>query len=184
MHEKWKPVPWAPDYDASTHGRVRSWRLRGGKGRRAVPLILKPDVVSGYAMYTLYTDEEKVRKLGHVIILETWRCPCPPGKEARHFPDNDRLNNRLSNLSWAAHKENCADQRIHGTALTGDRNWTRQHPELLRRGDAHHKTKLPDDALGRIQELRAKGFTQKQVGHQLGLSQSQISKIELGHSRL
>jgi hypothetical protein len=49
----------------------------------------------------------------HRLVLETWRGPCPPGREARHL-DGDASNNRLTNLRWGTHAENTWDVIRHG----------------------------------------------------------------------
>jgi hypothetical protein len=42
--------------------------------------------------------------------------------ECRHFPDPNRRNNRLENLSWGTPAENAADKIGHGTHNRGERH--------------------------------------------------------------
>lgn len=55
----------------------------------------------------------------HTLVLESFVGFRPKGMQARHFPDNDTSNNRLSNLSWATPKVNQGDRVIHGTNNQG-----------------------------------------------------------------
>jgi hypothetical protein len=43
------------------------------------------------------------------VILEAFEGRCPEGKELCHV-DDDQGNNRLSNLYWGTHIENCRDR--------------------------------------------------------------------------
>ena len=54
----------------------------------------------------------------HKLVLETFVGPCPPGMEARHFPDRCKTNNNLTNLSWGTLLEQFYDKVSHGTHIT------------------------------------------------------------------
>lgn len=57
----------------------------------------------------------------HRLVLERLVGPCPAGCEARHINGNPQ-DNRIDNLAWSTHKENCADRVLHGTVNRGERN--------------------------------------------------------------
>lgn len=151
--EEWNDVPGYPGYQASTLGQVRSFRrgapriLRRGKGK------------SDYPTVTLFSEEGRPHCMAvHRVVLLTYRGPRPPGHEARHFPDRNKQNCRLANLSWGTRAQNDADKVFHGTvprgdnhifrrhperAARGDRSPSRLHPESRPRGDAHAARRLP-----------------------------------------
>jgi hypothetical protein len=77
----------------------------------------------GYATAALIGDDGRQRPVTvHRLVLEAFVGPCQPGMVCRHFPDPNRKNNALANLSWGTHAENCADRNTHGTAIVGARH--------------------------------------------------------------
>ena len=81
--------------------------------------ILKPyvDKRTGYGTIVLPTKLNKrkqVRKYIHRLVLETFVGPCPKGTQCRHL-NNDKLDNRLSNLIWGTQKQNQLDRWTHHT---------------------------------------------------------------------
>ena len=106
------PIKGFPGYRVSDSGIVWSRHRR---------LKLSSDK-DGYLYVGLHKDKKTYIKKVHRLVLEAFVGPCPTGMEARHFPDGDRTNNQLSNLSWCTHKRNCKDRSIHGTEINGERN--------------------------------------------------------------
>jgi len=87
-----------------------------------------------------------------VLVLETFRGPAPLGMEAAH-ENNVKTDDRLDNLRWDTHINNCADKKRHGTAQFGEK-----HPQCC----------LTDKKVRRIRKLRAKGKTWKYISESLG----------------
>lgn len=115
MKERWKWIRGCRGrFKISTRGRVRSYR--NGK----IKLRKLCEQTNGY-IYLRLRRFGKVRNCRvHRLVLEAFVGPCPPGKEARHFPDDDKANNYLENLSYASKKKNQKDKRLHGTATIGE----------------------------------------------------------------
>jgi hypothetical protein len=104
-----KEIPKYPGYYADRTGNIFSFK--SGRWRQ-----LKQGTMSrGYKSVTIMKGKRPESRLVHCLILETFKGPCPPGMQARHFPDSDRTNNRLSNLSWSTPEINQADRKYHGT---------------------------------------------------------------------
>lgn len=80
---------------------------------------LKPYYHNGYATVFL---GQKARRFVHRLVLEAFVGPCPPGKQACHFPDRDTKNNHITNLRWGTPKENGRDREFQGTLFFGERN--------------------------------------------------------------
>ena len=98
--EVWAPVPDSP-YEASNLGQVRNPKT----GRIVGTCRLK----SGYFSLP--------GLLVHRAVLAAFDGPQPPSIVARH-KDDDRGNNRLTNLSWGTRAENAADTTRAGRART------------------------------------------------------------------
>jgi hypothetical protein len=124
--EVWKDVVgYEKLYQVSTKGRIRSIPrkvpCRYGKFRVSPGKILKPTLWSKLWHVDLYKRGNPNTCLIHRLILESFIGPCPEGMECCHW-DGDTSNNRLDNLRWDTHKNNCQDQIRHGTTLRGDKN--------------------------------------------------------------
>lgn len=127
--EIWRPIPRWPEYEVSNMGRVRSLprtilRRDGVEIERKL-LILRPSTQHGPTPY----QRVSLRRPGmrsvvavHRLVLDAFVGPCPPGMEACHGPTGAR-DNRLSNLRWDSHRENCEDRdRRHSTHYMSARN--------------------------------------------------------------
>ena len=110
--EEWRVVSWAPKYRVSNMGRVR-----GSRG-----WILTPLIRNTYHAVNLFPtkDRSKMESI-HVLVLQAFVGPRPAGFHGCHG-DGDKSNNRLSNLRWATVKDNIADQKRHGTFVSGVRS--------------------------------------------------------------
>jgi hypothetical protein len=75
---------------------------------------------------------KKTERLIHVLVLEAFIGPCPPGLECRHL-DGDPSNNALDNLRWGTHLENCVDRDRHGKHHKGARcSWAKLTEDQVR----------------------------------------------------
>lgn len=133
--EEWRPIPFAPAYLVSSHGRVK-----GRRGRLLSPFINR----DGYEMYSLWLNETRLKRGTHVLVCTTFNGERPPGNWHCAHADGDKMNNRPENLRWATAKENAQDGLRLGKYKYGDEHWSRKHPEKLRLGDAHHARLRPD----------------------------------------
>ena len=125
----WRPViGFEGRYEVSDQGQVRGLRRKG---------ILRPFFVRGYPCVNLGKAGYGCKI--HQLVLEAFVGPRPPGTEARHFPDSDRANNQLSNLSWTTPLVNQRDRDIHGT-----------HNKGIRHGNA----RLDDEAVCVIRSVK------------------------------
>jgi len=71
---------------------------------------------NGYVQAALHRGGASEYRYVQDLVLTTFVEPRPsPEHEARHYYDNDRTNNRLSNLRWGTNSENKLDTVRHGT---------------------------------------------------------------------
>jgi hypothetical protein len=113
-----------PKYRVGTDGSV--WYLKEWKGHKKVRYWRKVKPIkwksTGYLYITLCSAPIRKRFLLHRLVLEAFVGPCPEGMQARHFPDRDRTNCCLDNLSWGSSSDNNGrDKEIHGTIARGEK---------------------------------------------------------------
>lgn len=122
--EEWLPVVgYEGLYAVSTHGRVRSvertapmrHRGTGEMITRRVPAVaLKAHPAGRYLSVSLSDGHNKQRTMAvHLLVLEAFRGPRPPGMKGCHWDDN-LLNNHLSNLRWDTQSANELDKVRNG----------------------------------------------------------------------
>ncbi len=169
--EQWRDVvgyEW--HYQVSDMGRVRSFRSNP-------PRILKQNTSwQGYKRICL-SKKNKTRNFSiHVLVLEAFVGPKPEGMQARHFPDRDKANNRLANLSWGTQEENSTDKVIHGTSLIG-----RKRPDM--QGEKSCQAVLNDEKVLQARAMWKSGnYLQRELAAIFGMSKSGIQKILNGGS--
>jgi hypothetical protein len=182
--EEWRSVVGFPRYEVSSLGRVRSWLPRTWNAKQEItePHILKATPgLNGYARVSLASPRGKIGVSVHRLVLEAFVGPCPTGMVCRHFPDRDKTNNALSNLSWGTQLENSHDKRAHGTQPMGDRHWARREPARIPRGEQRGGVKLTDIKVREIKSMLAQpGVTCRDVAELFGLHRVHVNRIKLG----
>ena len=99
-------------------GRVKSLeRIAIRKNGRKMPVkerILKPEILhNGYLRVKLYDSSGKMKKfLVHRLVCEAF-CENPENKPCVNHIDENKTNNKASNLEWCTVAEN----NNHGTRL-------------------------------------------------------------------
>lgn len=169
--EQWRPIPAWPGYEASSLGRIRSWRL-GGRGynpakglRRSKPHVMSQDVNrNGYQYVGLSCGDGRSKTVPvHVLVLEAFVGPRPEGHETCHGPLG-RLDNRPSNLRWDTRRANSDDRQRH----------------QLAKGNPRFKL-LEADALRIIARLHT-GEHDKAIAADFPCSRQTVVAIRLGYS--
>lgn len=117
------PVPGHPDYEVSDMGRVRSldrmvrtrWTTKKSVKGRVLSLSKVGGSESGGRYYgcVLCKDGRRRPAMVHVLVLEAFVGPRPPGAHACHRDDNP-ANNTLANLYWGSPAENVRDAIASG----------------------------------------------------------------------
>lgn len=114
LEENWRPVlGYEGLYEVSDLGSVRSLdrtvpHKRFGTWFRAGKVLSWGVPRDGYPGVTLCDGKTKTRRMVHDLVLETFVGSRPVGMWGLHH-DDDRMNNRVSNLRWGTPKENHAD---------------------------------------------------------------------------
>lgn len=113
--EVWKPVPGYPDYDVSSHGRVRR---REAVGRWAAGHVLPPGQArSGHLHVMLTGPNRRARKeFVHRLVAKAFVGPAPfDGAMVLHH-DDCPTHNRPANLYWGDHRQNVRDAKLNRKA--------------------------------------------------------------------
>lgn len=127
QNEGWLPVPgYESYYEVSSLGRVRSLPRTIYKnykdGPRATYLkgvvLASSLTTSGYRCVGLSLRGRVRTWPVHKLVLEAFVGPAPQHCECRHL-NGDKLDNKVSNLSWGTKQENAKDQDRHGTRRRG-----------------------------------------------------------------
>lgn len=166
--EIWKPIPGYEGYEASSHGRIRSfWKSLGGK-KRGWTLDNKPQKILtvslqkwGYFRVCLSKEGHFHHLKVHRLVLLAFIGPCPPGMQACHI-DGNPANNHLDNLKWDTPKVNMADRDKHGTTSKGEKRW---------------KSKLTAENVRNIRDMATQGYSQANLAKLFSVNDSVINRI-------
>lgn len=128
---EWRPVRgFEGYYEVSDTGLVRGVDRIDAGGRRWRGRVLSSERTDkdGYIQQTLCRDSGRRNSKTHILVLEAFVGPRPPGAVARHLDGNPR-NNALGNLVWGTSSENALDRVGHGThSETRKTHCPRRHP--------------------------------------------------------
>jgi hypothetical protein len=111
--EIWKQTDIREDYEVSNLGRVRRMKrtkrykgqytyIKGMCNGKYMQVFIRPDIVGKSKVFTIH------KLVALAFIPNTQNKP-----EVNH-KDGNKLNNALSNLEWATHKENCQHRELTG----------------------------------------------------------------------
>lgn len=162
--ENWRPILGLEgQYSVSDLGNVRSEDrviiqtndvVKRLKGR---PLSILYDT-QGYPQVNLGRGK---RTLVHTLVLEAFISPRPSGFYARHL-NGDKTDNRLENLMWDTLPNNQRDKIDHGTHNAGI---------------AHYRSKLTEDNVRTIRNLRKQGLSYSEIASQFSITEGAIKDI-------
>lgn len=110
------------------------------------------------------TKASRKRMLVHRLVLLAFFGPCPPGMESRHLNDVP-TDNRLANLAWGTHVENCKDRDGNGGTA---------------RGSLVGTSTLREDQVRVIRLLAASGLTHREIAERFGITRPHVSMIMAG----
>jgi hypothetical protein len=152
-------------YRAGDDGSIQTCRRRGaglkmlldGPWKNLVPGFNR----GGYHRIIVYKDGKPHSRTIHQLILEAFIGPKPDGMCCRHL-NGIKTDNRLSNLCWGTFKENSEDCLIHGT---------------LKRGENHGMSKLNEQSVREIRQLRNQGMRIAEIARIYGITDVTVSHV-------
>ena len=176
--EEWKKVPGHEMYEASSHGRIRSWELRGKwQTERKEPAMKKLLMTRQKYHITGIKIGKGICKPRYVhrLVCMAFHGPCPDGMTASHI-DGNSLNNSPDNLCWEPMLANVRRKRGHGTQY---------------HGEEHGRTKLTQVQVEEIRMLRSQRINRgchcgelslRNIGKKYGIHFEQVRRICEGGS--
>jgi hypothetical protein len=129
--EIWKYIPGYEDYyKVSTYGRVKSMsRLIIRSNGWPIPIkskILKPIFNKhGYTVTTLCKDGVCSKYLTHTLVAMAFLKKDKEKYVIDHI-DNNKSNNKLTNLQYISHRENCSKDVKNKTSKYRGVHWAKQ----------------------------------------------------------
>ena len=152
-------------YEVSDLGRVKSLERLKLDGRKIRGYLLKPSLKStGYLYITLYKNGKSKQFRINRLVAEAF-IPNPlllP--TVNHKDGKNKWDNSVGNLEWATHEY----QNRHAY-LTG----LNKGPQGSKQGNS----KLYEEDIPRIFEMRKQGMLQREIGELLNVRSQQISRI-------
>lgn len=154
MTAEWKQIPgFEGRYWASTDGQIC-----GADGR----LRSQHQNARGYCRVHLSADGRQRTYYVHRLVAAAFLGPCPDGMVVCHGPGGAG-DNRLSNLRYASHSENCSTDKL--------RDGTHH------RGERHGRVQLHAPLVLAIRALAAGGYRQQDIAWALSITRSNVANI-------
>lgn len=171
----WAPIVGFPDYEVSSYGRVR--RVVASEHGHPPKVLTSCFDPKGYARIHLMLNGKRHSRIISRLVCQAFHGnPPSPYHQAAHG-DGNKKNNRMDNLRWATRRENEADKKAHGTALTGDRHFSRRLPALVPRGQSHAMAVLTEENVREIRRRAQEGETRVALAREFGCSPSLITLV-------
>ena len=115
--EIWKQTDIRADYEVSNLGRVRRKKrakrykgeytyIKGMNNGNYMQVFIRPDIVGKSKTFLI-----------HRLVAEAF-IPNTDNKPEVNHEDGNKLNNNVTNLQWATHKENCEHRELTGLGNT------------------------------------------------------------------
>ncbi len=96
----------------------------------------------------------------HILVLEAFIGPCPPGMESCHG-SNGKYDNSVSNLYWGTHSTNMQDKHRDGT---------------MPKGETHHNAQFTDSEIALMRELHKQGYSQRSIARKFHAGFSTVNR--------
>lgn len=166
--EEWRAVPaFGGVYEVSSHGRVRSWRVRGTKTRADAPTVMTGTMhEKGYRQFAFRDADGSVCRWAlHRLVLVVFDGPPPSPRHQAHHIDNNPRHNHVLNLEWVTPEENSQARWGHGSMLNGAGNGT---------------AALSWDDAQAIRVLAGKGHSAAWIARAFGVNKSTAARVIRG----
>lgn len=165
--EVWYPIPRFSFYEISNRFRVRSWFLRGSRGRRAeIPAVVAVQT-KRYPVVIGRRDDGVVAPIYlHRVVAELVYGPCPEGMQVLHRDDN-KLNLSPSNLYHGTSKRNALDRIKNGRTRKA-------------KGEDNSNAILSEDDVREIRRLKGLGWNPMVIGDKFGIAPRTVGDIVSG----
>ena len=139
--ENWKDIPgYNGYYKVSDLGRVKSiereitYVVNGDKRRKTIKERILKQLPNGegYLRVRLYQNGTSSEKSVSVLVAKVFLSHEPDRyKKVVDHINNDRTDNRLSNLQIISHRENCSKDKKNGTSKYTGVTWNKHYQKWM-----------------------------------------------------
>lgn len=154
MEIAWRPIPFAPRYEASECGKIRN----GSTGR-----VLRPSR-SGYGYVHVKLGRQGCTKV-HRAVAAAFIGPRPPGMQINHR-DRNKQNNAVENLEYVTRAENMRHASEAG--------WFLQPPEYR---TSRLTGKLTTADVLAVRDAYASGEPRQAIADRFNINRSHVRRI-------
>jgi len=157
MTEQWKPIIEFEDtYTVSNKGQIK--RITKGTKFGAGHIYTGYITAKGYQRFCFNYKGRRYQRFAHVLVLEAFVGPCPPGMVTNHKNGN-KVDNRLENLEWVTQAQNVK----HSLEVLGNSH--------SRPGEQHGCSKLTKEQVKHIRRMFASGkYTKTELAREFGVT--------------
>jgi hypothetical protein len=134
-------------------------RVGNYKGKKLSPTVCR----YGYPRVVLQMGDQKLQTSVHRLVAKAFLENKDCLTHVNHI-NEDREDNRSSNLEWCTHRENL----IHS----------------MKYGDEHKRSKVTLEQIEEMRLMVSGGAYQKEVGALYGITQSHLSRLLRGQGRV
>ncbi len=169
--EEWRDIKgYEGRYAISSTGRVKTVERHKSDGRYQAEAIRKTEYDSnGYEFVLLYDNEGYRRHSVHTLVAKAFiDNPCEKS-QVNHI-DGNKKNNVVDNLEWVTCSEN--QRHAYRTGLSKPRY-----------GESNPQTKVTDEEVNAIRQMRSEGMTYQKIADDFDISLSHARRIALGLRR-
>ena len=164
---EWRCIPGFPTHEISEEGMIRR---RDARGSYPAGYVSTPKLDRyGYYHIGLRKDGSRQWFTVHRLVALAFIGCAPSDKHQVAHNDGVRTNNHYSNLRWATPKQNMADRVKHGNQYSAP-------------GVENPRARLTEHQVRLIRREVAKGMRQRELAFRFGVSQGNISCINLRKS--
>lgn len=156
------------------NAKIRFWRCVQKADGDACWVWTGPKLNSGYGVMRVNHKAMGAHRYSYELNVG----PLEPNKVICHKCDNP-ICVRPDHLFQGTHRDNILDMHAKGRAnlQIGDKNWRRRHPDLVPKGQDHHRALLTNEEAKLARVLYSQGVTQATIAEELRVDNTTISNI-------
>lgn len=165
--ETWMQIQgWEGIYEVSDLGNIK--RVIKHPKRKVFPYLLNPSKDSEGYLYVILTKDKRreIKKVHRLVAIHF--IPNPENKAEVNHLKGIKADNRASELEWATRNE----QEQHSIKIG-----------LRKVGNSHFATKLKDEYLPLLKQLRKEGLSYQKIADIYKISVCQCHRIINGKAR-